>query len=41
MNISIVIPVYGRTAWTGKCVEKMQEQGYRKCEIIIVDDGNC
>jgi len=41
MNISIIIPVYKRTEWMERCIERIQSQ---KCseqfEVIIVDDGS-
>lgn len=40
-DVSIVIPVYRRTEWIGKCIKKLTEQEFEKAfEIIIVDDGS-
>lgn len=41
MNASIIIPVFSRVDWIGKCLTKLSEQQYvRSFEIIVVDDGS-
>lgn len=41
MKVSVIIPVYKRHEWIGKCIEKLREQIYNESfEIVIVDDGS-
>ncbi len=41
MLISIIIPVYKRTEWLERCIERIKEQKYGgHFEVIIVDDGS-
>jgi len=41
MDVSIIIPVYKRLEWLGKCVEGLMAQTFGgSFEIIIVDDGS-
>jgi len=41
MDVSIIIPVFRRTEWVGKCIDRLLEQEFRGTfEIIVVDDGS-
>lgn len=41
MQASIIIPLYKRTDWIGRCIEKLLDQDYDgDYELIIVDDGS-
>ena len=41
MDASIIIPVYRRTEWIGRCIEKLAIQRFDgRFEIIVVDDGS-
>lgn len=41
MDVSIIIPVYQRMEWIGKCIDKLVEQNQGGAfEIIVVDDGS-
>lgn len=41
MDVSIVIPIYHRTEWIGKCIRGLLEQDFEgPFEIIVVDDGS-
>ena len=41
MDASIIIPIYQRTNWIIKCIERLQQQDFAgEFEIIIVDDGS-
>lgn len=38
--ISIVIPVYNKEKYVGKCIESILNQTYKDYELILVDDGS-
>ena len=38
--ISIIIPVYNTCLYLNKCMQSILRQGYRDCEVILVDDGS-
>lgn len=38
--LTVVIPVYNRAEYIGKCVDSVRNQAYRNLEIILVDDGS-
>lgn len=38
--VTVVIPVYNRSALLNEAVESVKSQTYRKIEIVIVDDGS-
>ena len=38
--ISVVVPVYNVEKYLRRCVESLLVQGYKDCEIILVDDGS-
>ncbi len=40
MNISIVIPVHNRIAFTRTCLESLQNQTVNNFDVIVVDDGS-
>ncbi len=41
MKVSIIIPVYKRTEWIGRCMTCLMEQDYSgSYEILLVDDGS-
>ena len=41
MDISIIIPLYRRFEWVGKCIGGLVKQDYKSSfEIIVVDDGS-
>ena len=41
MDVSIIIPVYRRTEWIKKCIDRITEQDFNGTfEIIVVDDGS-
>jgi GT2 family glycosyltransferase len=41
MDVSIIIPVYRRTGWLGKCLSALAQQVFDgDFEVIIVDDGS-
>ncbi|MEK6591244.1 MAG: glycosyltransferase family A protein [Nitrospinota bacterium] len=41
MEVSIIIPVYKRTDWIEKCIEKLRGQDFEDTfEIIVIDDGS-
>jgi GT2 family glycosyltransferase len=41
MRISIIIPLYKRTEWIGRCIEHLSIQEYSgDYEILLVDDGS-
>src|SRR3990172_3474136 len=41
MEVSIINPVYKRTEWIEKCIEKLRGQDFEDTfEIIVIDDGS-
>lgn len=38
--ISIIVPVYNVEKYLHRCIESIQNQSYKKLEIILVDDGS-
>ena len=38
--VSIIIPVYNVGIYLEKCISSCLEQTYKRCEIILVDDGS-
>lgn len=40
MQFSIIVPVYNIEKFINKCVESIQEQNFKDCEVILVDDGS-
>lgn len=38
--ISVIIPVYNRQNYIGRCLESVINQSYRNIEIIIINDGS-
>lgn len=39
-TISVIVPVYNRKKYLGRCVESLASQVYRDIEIVLVDDGS-
>ncbi len=39
-TISVIVPVYNRKKYLGRCVESLASQVYRGIEIVLVDDGS-
>jgi glycosyltransferase involved in cell wall biosynthesis len=41
MDVSIIIPIYRRIEWIGKCIKRLLEQDFiGSFEVIVVDDGS-
>lgn len=40
MNISIIIPVYNKLAYIGRCFESILSQDFDSFEVVVVDDGS-
>lgn len=40
MEISIIIPVYNKTAYIEKCLASIFSQKFPSFEVIAVDDGS-
>ena len=40
MDISVIIPVYNKAAYLGKCLENVLSQQYDSFEVMAVDDGS-
>ena len=41
MEASVIIPIYQRTTWIDKCIEKLNNQTFKgQFEILVVDDGS-
>lgn len=40
MLISVIVPIYNVSGYLEKCISSIQNQTYRKLEIILVDDGS-
>ena len=38
--ISVIVPVYNGEKYLEKCIQSIEEQTYRKFEIIIINDGS-
>ncbi len=38
--ISVIVPVYNREKYIGRCLESILQQSYQEIEIIVVDDGS-
>lgn len=38
--ISVVIPVYNKERYIDRCLKSLQEQTYKKIEMICIDDGS-
>jgi glycosyltransferase involved in cell wall biosynthesis len=39
-TISVVIPVYNSEQFLERCIDSILNQGYRKCEVLLIDDGS-
>ena len=37
---SIVVPLYNKKPYVGRCVESILKQSFRDFELIVVDDGS-
>ena len=40
MEISVIIPVYNKTSYIGRCLESIFSQDFPSFEVIAVDDGS-
>ncbi len=40
MIVSVVVPVYNRKEYVGRCINSILKQTYRNLDIILVDDGS-
>ena len=40
MEISVIIPVYNRERFLQKCLKSLENQSFKKFEVLIVDDGS-
>ena len=39
-KISVIVPVYNKEQYIGKCIGRIMKQTYNNLEIIAVDDGS-
>lgn len=39
-KISVIIPVYNKDKWIGRCLESIMKQTYENLEILVIDDGS-
>ena len=39
-KISVIVPVYNKEQYIGKCIGSIMKQTYNNLEIIAVDDGS-
>jgi len=40
LRVSVIVPLYNKTAWIERCLDSIARQSYRNFEVIIVDDGS-
>ena len=39
-GVSVVVPLYNKAPWIGRCLDSIANQSYRDFEVIVVDDGS-
>lgn len=40
VRVSVVVPLYNKSAWIERCLASIARQSYRDFEVIVVDDGS-
>lgn len=38
--VSVIVPLYNKEQWIGRCIDSICAQSYRNLEILIIDDGS-
>lgn len=40
VRVSVVVPLYNKSAWIARCLDSIAGQSYRDFEVVVVDDGS-
>ncbi len=40
VHVSVIVPLYNKSAWIERCLDSIARQSYRDFEVIVVDDGS-
>lgn len=40
VRVSVIVPLYNKSAWIERCLDSIARQSYRDFEVIVVDDGS-
>jgi glycosyltransferase involved in cell wall biosynthesis len=40
VRVSVIVPLYNKTAWIERSLDSLARQSYRDFEIVVVDDGS-
>lgn len=40
VRVSVVVPLYNKSAWIARCLDSIARQSYRDFEVVVVDDGS-